>query len=161
MSYKNYWTSGILSRAATPLTQYWSSSCKGDKYGKYNSNFLLAYMNEKNKTVAEDQKYYFPAFEDIKQYAPSGCENIPVCAKGEWYISTCGELASIHENRYLLYNATNSTNFISGNIGSSSDAGEYYNELYLSGTAWTGTIWWVSDKQSRFYYFPMLSFYVR
>jgi len=133
-------------------------------HGKYRSKFLLEYKTKLNEDRSDNIKFNPEAFILANEYAPSGCNNIPVCKAGEWYIPSREEVKYIYDNRYILYNAayekvTNNA-FILGAIGTSNENynGRFY-AIFLLGKAWDGGIW--DTNYGPYNYYRMMSIYVR
>ena len=151
---------GIQYTVNLPLPDNYSST--GNLNGKYNTSFLLKYEEERNKTLADANKFDFQVAKQVNAFAPSGCANIPVCKAGEWYHPAQGENGFIYDNRYLLYNAMNNSAFMSGQVSSSSEYyDQYMDTYYLSGSSFSGSMLGSGAKNATYNYYPMISIYVR
>ena len=152
------WCSGIQYSKDTPLTKVTSIQTVN---GKYNTKFLLKYEEELNKTLAESEYFDFQVAKQTDAYTPSGCENMPVCKTGEWYLPSQSEAKYIYDNRYMLYNSINNTNFTNGTIVTSTELyGPHCKGIFFNGNGQNGVIG-ASNKGSEGKYFPMMSIYVR
>ena len=112
--------------------------------------------------LSDENKFDFQIAKTMENYVPSGCESVPICAKGEWYQPSLGENEYIYNNRYMLSNAAKNDNYHTGLIIPSSDNYDVYIlAVYLSGGGWDGGVQASVYKEQSHKYFPMLSFYVR
>ena len=91
-----------------------------DKDGKMNSKLILSFRDSKGWTQGGTDSY--PAVEFCATYTV-GCTSGTMCAIGEWYLPSEGELGYMYDNRYLLYNATGSTQFYASYFWSSTETG--------------------------------------
>ena len=82
-----------------------------DMNGKFNTNKILSYISANNK-IAE-------AATATSLYAPTACETGSTCAKGNWYLTSAGELQTLYDNKSTLNNSFS-------NIGGSTFAESSY-----------------------------------
>ena len=152
------WSSGMQKAVSTPLINVGTQQSNG----KYNCKFLVKYEEERNKTLSDENKFDFQVAKAMETYVSSGCESIPICAKGEWYQPAVEENRFIYKNRYMLYNSANNSQFLSGVLPPSTDNGSHYLwGVFLSGSGWDGSVESSIYKYEEYAFFPMLSFYVR
>lgn len=153
------WAAGAYRTQDTPLPDLPGSAMIQDIDGKYNTNFLVAYAREKNKTLEPSNYYQYPVFKSMLDFEVSGCSE--VCKKGEWYIYAGGEVKQIYDDRQIIYNITRSTQgdrFKSGYFPTSTDFGDTYVSQIIFGGSYTGSIYSDAGKPYAAYYYPMLSF---
>lgn len=158
-SVSGVWVTGEHKTESSPLPALPGGSMIKDMDGKYNSNFLISYAQEKNKTLEESNYYQYPVFKSMLDFEVSGCSE--VCKKGEWYIYAGGEVKQIYDDRQVLYNITRSTQgntFKYGNFPTSTNFGSIYITQIMFGGSSTGSIYYDGSKNITYSYYPTLSF---
>ncbi len=155
----DYGADGPFAEDAVPLPQ---TDCNANTaIGKYNTNFLVAYETEKNKTAEPGYEYSFPISHKLLDYAPSDCSAGSVCGRGEWASVTCIEGKWMYSDRAILYNATKdkiSTTLWSSNIMTESNRGGRYNyAMNMSGSGVYG-LYNHNGRWTQQTYYPMLTF---
>lgn len=153
------WAEGEHQTESSPLPAMSLAKMIEDMDGKYNTNYLVSYAREQNKTLEPSNYYQYPIFDSILDFAVSGCSD--VCKKGEWYIYAGGEVKQIYDNRQVLYNITRSTQgdkFKSGSFQTSTNYGSIYITQIMFGGSSTGSIYYDGRKDTTYSYYPTLSF---
>lgn len=126
-----------------------------DKDGKKNTNLILAFRDSKGWDTDEANGY--PAAEYCAERDISNCSSNTICAEGEWYLPSLGELGYMYDNRYILYNVSGSTTF--------------YSNYLLASTEHEATLMWLLNFSAgnrdgslkyivRYFARPVLSFTV-
>ena len=154
----NYGSYGVFAEDSVPLPQ---TDCDTNAIGKYNTNFLVAYETEKNKTAEPGYEYSFPISHDLLNYAPSDCSAGSVCGRGEWASVTCMEGKQMYNDRAILYNVTKSkigTALWSSNIMTESNRSGRYNYAMLMTGAGTYGLYNHNRRYLQNTYYPMLTF---
>ena len=152
-----YWSDGDHRSEDSPLENFPNGNMVKDMDGKYNSNFLISYAREKNKTLEESNYYQYPVFKSMLDFEVSGCSE--VCKKGEWYIYAAGEVKQIYDDRQIIYNITRSTlgnRFKSGDFSSSTEWGGAHKAGINFGS--TNSIYSSPTYYYSYFYYPTLSF---
>ena len=115
------WAKGIAQTTDVSGLSNFTSTATAitDMDGKKNTNLVLAFRDSKGWTKGGANSY--PAAEYCMEQSISSCTSGTMCAIGEWYLPSEGELGYMYDNRYLLYNVTGSTTFYSNYFWSSTE----------------------------------------
>ena len=97
-----------------------TAAAKADYAGKIKTQKIIGFTT--------DYTTNYPAAAYCYNHNVSACASGSVCAKGEWYLPAEGELGYMFDNRYIMYNVTNSTTFYNSYFWSSTE--------YYAGNAW-------------------------
>ena len=150
------WSSGDYYNTNTPI----QDGIDGGDYGKCNGKLLLKYKEVENAKEGY-VKYIYPVFEGMNIFAPSGCENIPVCTQGEWYVPTYSEVSKFYSDRYVISSSSGSRDILTLSVGLANEQTSLYSYRFVFDATGSNGIYDSFTKNVNKYFFRMLSFYVR
>ena len=147
---------GLALEFNVPLVPIYSgANIINDLNGKHNTKAGLAYQQKMN-----DPLIVYPLYNSLNAYAPNGCSG--VCGNGEWYLNAGGELLYLYKERYILYNISADSGFITSyRICSTEfrvDIPGSLPVIYFSGMGGSGSLYGDSSKARTEIAYPMLSF---